>query len=85
LRSGTLFDLPAKQARRKELEAKMGEPGFWDNQEAAKGIVSELKTLKASIDPVDQMFHGLEEVESALPTRRGSRRSLIPWPKPTGC
>jgi peptide chain release factor 2 len=42
----------------------MGEPGFWDNQEAAKGIVSELKTLKASIDPVEQMFHGLEEVKA---------------------
>src|SRR5687767_3928769 len=34
-RSGTLFDVPAKLARRLELEAKTGEPGFWDNQEAA--------------------------------------------------
>jgi peptide chain release factor 2 len=42
----------------------MGEPGFWDNQEAAKGIVSELKTIKSAIDPVEQMFHGLEEVKA---------------------
>ena len=45
-RSGTLFDLPGKQARRKELEAKMGDAGFWDNQETAKDIVSEMKMLK---------------------------------------
>ena len=30
----------------------MGEPGFWDNQETAKGIVSEMKVLKAVTEPV---------------------------------
>ena len=30
----------------------MGDPGFWDNAEAAKGIVAELKSIKAMIDPV---------------------------------
>jgi len=34
--SGTLFDFPTKLARRKELEAKMGETSFWDNQESAR-------------------------------------------------
>ena len=28
--------MPAKQTRKKELETKMGEPGFWDNQDAAR-------------------------------------------------
>ena len=31
----------------------MGDPGFWDNADAAKGIVSELKSIKAMIDPKD--------------------------------
>jgi peptide chain release factor 2 len=64
LRSGTLFDLPAKQARKKELESKMGEPGFWDNQEAAKGIVFELKALKAIVDPVEQMLQGIDDARA---------------------
>jgi len=31
----------------------MGQPGFWNNQEAAQPVVAELKTLKAIIDPVE--------------------------------
>ena len=53
--SGTLFDFPTKLNRRKELEAKMGTEGFWDNQERARPIVAELKTLKATIDPVETL------------------------------
>ena len=29
----------------------MGEAGFWDNQDAAKGVVSEMKMIKALVDP----------------------------------
>jgi peptide chain release factor 2 len=64
LRFGTLFDLPAKQQRRKELEAKMGDTDFWDNAEAAKGIVAELKAIKATIDPVEEMLRGLDDAKA---------------------
>jgi peptide chain release factor 2 len=63
-RSGTLFDLPAKNQRLKQLEAKMGEPGFWDHQETAKGIVSELKLLKAAIDPIESLLRGIDDVRA---------------------
>ena len=56
--------MPAKINRRKELEEKMGEPGFWDNPDAAKGIVSELKLVKAVIEPVDGLLHGVEDVRA---------------------
>jgi peptide chain release factor 2 len=42
----------------------MGETGFWDNPEAAKGIVSEMKALKAIVDPVEQMFQGLADAKA---------------------
>jgi peptide chain release factor 2 len=64
LPSGTLFDLPTKQSRLKELEDKMGEGGFWDNQETAKGVVSELKTLKAAITPVQTLLAEIEDVRA---------------------
>ena len=37
--------MPSKLARKKELEDKMGQADFWNNQEAAKGVefVSEPK------------------------------------------
>ncbi|MDQ3441370.1 MAG: peptide chain release factor 2 [Planctomycetota bacterium] len=64
MRSGTLFDLPAKQARKKELEAKMGEGSFWDNQDTAKSVVAEMKIIKASIEPVEGMLRAVEDVRA---------------------
>ncbi len=34
----------------------MGEPGFWDNQIAAKKVVSEVKALKAAVDPLTKIM-----------------------------
>ena len=56
--------MPVKLQRRKELEAKMGEAGFWDNPEAAKGVVAELKGIKASIDPVEELLRGVDDARA---------------------
>jgi len=56
--------LPAKQKRRKELETKMGEAGFWDNQEAAKPVINELKLLKSQIDPLEAILRGIDDVRA---------------------
>ena len=42
----------------------MGEMGFWDSPGAAKGIVSELKVLKAVIDPLDNILKGIDDVRA---------------------
>jgi peptide chain release factor 2 len=70
--------LPVKRAKRKELEAKMGEANFWDNQEAAQAIVSELKILKTQIDPIEEMFSGLADVKAMyeLASEAGDAASL---------
>ena len=56
--------MPAKQKRRKELETKMGEAGFWDNQEAAKPVIGELKLLKSQIDPLEAILKGIDDVRA---------------------
>ncbi|HEV2292493.1 MAG TPA: peptide chain release factor 2 [Tepidisphaeraceae bacterium] len=56
--------MPAKQARKKELEARMGEGSFWDNQDTAKGVVAELKVIKATIEPVEAMLRAIEDVRA---------------------
>jgi peptide chain release factor 2 len=53
--------LPAKISRRSELENQMGQQGFWDNQEKAKTIVTELKGLKSLIDPIQAVLHKAED------------------------
>ena len=42
----------------------MGQVGFWDNQEAAKAVVSELKALKATIDPLVELLANLDDVRA---------------------
>ena len=42
----------------------MGEVGFWDNQEAAKPVIHELKVLKAQIDPLEAILKGIEDVRA---------------------
>ena len=61
---GTLFDFPTKLARRKELEDKMGEADFWNNQETAKGVVTEVKILKSTIEPIEAMLRDIADVKA---------------------
>src|SRR2546421_3076407 len=42
----------------------MGEEGFWNNQEAAKPIIHELKLLKSQIDPLDALLKGIGDVRA---------------------
>jgi len=42
----------------------MGETGFWDNQETAKGVVAELKALKAMTEPVQDLIRGIDDVRA---------------------
>jgi peptide chain release factor 2 len=56
--------VPGKIARRKELEKLMEATDFWGNPEKAKGVVSELKTLKAQTGPVEEMLRAIADVRA---------------------
>ena len=70
--------MPAKLARRKELEDRMGEMGFWDNQELAKGVVAELKAVKAGTEPIEKALAEIEDVRALfqLGQEAGDQASL---------
>ena len=42
----------------------MGEEGFWNNQEAAKPIIQELKVLKAQIVPLEAILKAIDDVRA---------------------
>ena len=56
----------------------MGETTFWDNQEAAKAVLAELKTLKAVVDPIDTLLRGIEDTRALyqLAQEAGDQESL---------
>ena len=52
-----------RQRRLNELEAKMGEADFWNNQDKANEIIAELKAIKARIDPVKVVAKKIEDAQ----------------------
>jgi len=56
--------VPGRQARRAELEASMGRPDFWDDQEAAQKTVQELKEVTDLLRPFEQLERAAEDVQA---------------------
>ncbi|MCC5835450.1 MAG: peptide chain release factor 2 [Opitutales bacterium] len=65
-RAGYLWrylDVPKRQKQIAELESKMSQPGFWDRQEQANKIVTEVSHLKQSINPLMKFKSKAEDLE----------------------
>ncbi|MBN2021056.1 MAG: peptide chain release factor 2 [Sedimentisphaerales bacterium] len=60
---GTGFDLAGKRAELEHFQEKMTGPGFWDNKEAAQGVVSRLSALKAIIEPAEELCRETQDLE----------------------
>ena len=54
--------MPGKKSRLEELGNKMSKPGFWDNQETAQAVVSQLSALKAVVEPVEELQHEMKDL-----------------------
>jgi peptide chain release factor 2 len=54
--------LPTKKKQLEDLGNKMSQPGFWDHQETAQGVVSQLSALKAVVDPVQELQHEVKDL-----------------------
>lgn len=59
----TIFDLPGKQSRLKELEEITGKPEFWDNADQAQETLIEQSQIKATVDQWQTLTTELEDVE----------------------
>ncbi|HSW44968.1 MAG TPA: peptide chain release factor 2 [Phycisphaerae bacterium] len=64
------LDFPTKLSRRQELDKIMSQPGFWDNQEKARETVSELKSLKSMIEPIEAAVRRAEDAQALLELAR---------------
>ena len=61
--SRRVFDYAGKKARFDELEAKQADPEFWNDQDAAQGVLREQKILRRFVGPAQTAGEALEEVE----------------------
>ena len=44
----------------------MGETAFWDNPDAARSVVAEMKVIKAVTDPIETIFRGIDDARALM-------------------
>ncbi|NRA39955.1 MAG: peptide chain release factor 2, partial [Planctomycetes bacterium] len=50
-----VLDLRARRVAIQDHEVRMSDSSFWDDQEQAQKIITELKTMKGMVDPYDEL------------------------------
>jgi peptide chain release factor 2 len=55
-----------KQARRDSLEQEMASPSFWNDQDKAKEIIQELKTLNAVLKPFEELGRQADDLDALI-------------------
>lgn len=58
---GGLFDLEDKIKKIEQLEMKMTEPTFWDDQETAQTVISEMNHLKGFVESYQDVHSRVED------------------------
>ena len=56
----------SEKVRLGELEEQMSAPDFWEDQEAAEGVIQELKRVKDTVTSVDELLGKLEDARTLL-------------------
>ncbi|HEU5279619.1 MAG TPA: peptide chain release factor 2 [Gaiellaceae bacterium] len=70
------FDPAALTARRAELEAQMGEPGFWDDQERAATISTEHSRVTRKLDRYEQLTRDYEDARELFSMDGGMEQEI---------
>ena len=63
---GVIFDVPHFRAELKTLEEKISEPGFWDDQEKAQGVLRERKRADDQISADAKLNSVVGDIETYI-------------------
>jgi peptide chain release factor 2 len=70
------FDPDTLSARRTELEAQMGEPGFWDDQERAAQISTEHSRVTRKLERYEQLTRDFEDAQELFSMDGGMEEEI---------
>jgi peptide chain release factor 2 len=63
MRSEAIFDIARKRSKIAELDEKMAQPGFWDDQNAAREVIAEANGMKQWVEPWDELDRKTRELQ----------------------
>jgi peptide chain release factor 2 len=70
------FDPDTLAARRTELEAQMGEPGFWDDQERAAQISTEHSRVTRKLERYEELTRDFEDAQELFSMDGGMEEEI---------
>lgn len=73
------FDLGHMLEIKDDLETKMAQPGFWDNQERAQKVSKKVKQLKDRIKSLEGLSDELEELEVIVELAAEEGQDSLLW------
>ncbi|MHC5067868.1 MAG: PCRF domain-containing protein, partial [Planctomycetota bacterium] len=73
--AGTV-DVERKRGEITRMEEAMGAPGFWDDQARAQTTITDLKAMKAIVDPYTSLNEGVEACRELLEMAEGDEDTL---------
>jgi peptide chain release factor 2 len=63
---GVIFDAPQHRERLKSLEARVADPNFWNNQEAAQAVLRDRKRAEDQVGADDKLAALSEDIETYI-------------------
>ncbi|HEY7326550.1 MAG TPA: peptide chain release factor 2 [Gemmataceae bacterium] len=60
------LDISSKQSLREQLNARMGQPNFWDNPEKAQQTIAQLKPLNGLLKPYEELESVAGDVQALV-------------------
>ncbi len=63
---GVIFDAPQNRERLKTLEARVADPNFWNNQEAAQSVLRERKRAEEQIAADERLTSIIDDLETYI-------------------
>lgn len=61
-----ILNTPAKKSRLETIEKEIADPKLWENQERARRLMQEKKTLEKEVKQYDELKNGLDDLSALL-------------------
>lgn len=64
--SGGIFDIPTLQNKLAELEERMADPSFWNDQAAAQSVIADKNATAAKVEPFLKITERLKDLAASM-------------------
>jgi peptide chain release factor 2 len=72
-----IFDIDNKKDKISELSQRMATPGFWEDSQKSNQVINQIKTIKVSLQPWQELYHKHQELAELFTILEEKDEALI--------